>query len=939
MRRTLAPIALLLPMLVQAAPAHLVHDTDPTPVPGSSLMGAVAGGGPGGAVFFLVEKPAPGAFRGETQLWRCDASGQNPLLLRDRLVHASDLIVFDGRLSFNGDDGIHGGEPWTSDGTAAGTRMIADVVPGGLGSYPYNWVPLGAAVYFVNHAGGEGRLWKTDLAGSGVAPVFAVPSEDGGPSRVATIVRSGDSLFGWFDDGIHGLEPWRTDGTREGSRLVADVYPGEPGSFAGEVVDLDGVVLFPALEPEVGVTLWRAGDAQEGATRLHTVSPQRMRRLGSRVYFLGFDPATGGEPWQTDGTPASTHLVADLVPGPEGSFPFEFRAAGSTVYFSPYVPDLGRELWKVLPGGGAALVKEVWPGTESGIPYALDARPVGDRLVFRADDGVHGAELWTTDGTAEGTVLLRDVKPGPSRGVESNSSVGGFRVASGNLYFLGDDGVIGREPWRSDGTPEGTVPVGDLNPAMGTASGNVRGLVAAGAAAYFKADPSDVWRTDGTSPGTRRLRTDVAAPLVAAGNRVVFSASDAEHGHEVWASDLEGSTVAPLDLRPGPQSSYAQVTGSVGSRALVLGFQEDTYGVWGTDGTEQGTVSLGSYQEVSWNTMTAAPGGVSLLGLNDGVAGLEPWATDGTIEGTRLLADLVPGPDSSYPFGYAASGQTISFFAFESSGAEKLWVSDGTTEGTVEIAGGLWSDTVPREDSLAIAGGAAFFADERAPSFGLWRTEGAGVALVAEVADASPGVFLGVGDLLYFTVRRAGPDGIVHELWRSDGTTWGTFPLASFSHPQPPVFLGEVEGVVLFSASQGSGPFPGVHGLWRSDGTAAGTRKVQDITAGPVVTLGTHAYFPADDGIVGMELWSARPSILAGKATLALEELRAELDAVGLPRGIARSLRAKLAPGGRAGLEAFLRELDALPAKVLEGSAAESLRGFAVEILELLSVP
>ena len=121
-----------------------------------------------------------------------------------------------------------------------------------------------------------------------------------------------------------------------------------------------------------------------------------------------------------------------------------------------------------------------------------------------------------------------------------------------------------------------------------------------------------------------------------------------------------------------------------------------------------------------------------------------------------------------------------------------------------------------------------------------------------------------------------------------------------------------MEGVVLFSASQGSGPFPGGHGLWRSDGTAAGTREVQGITA-------------------GMELWSARTSILAGKATLALEELSAELDAVGLPQGIARSLRAKLAPGGSGALEAFLRELDALPARVLDPNAAESLRELAVE--------
>ena len=68
------------------------------------------------------------------------------------------------------------------------------------------------------------------------------------------------------------------------------------GSLTGDIVDLDGVVLFAAVEPEDdGITLWRAAD-QEGAMRLHTVSPQRMRRLGSRVYFVGFDPATGSVP-------------------------------------------------------------------------------------------------------------------------------------------------------------------------------------------------------------------------------------------------------------------------------------------------------------------------------------------------------------------------------------------------------------------------------------------------------------------------------------------------------------------------------------------------------------------------------------------------------------------------------------------------------------------
>ena len=37
---------------------------------------------------------------------------------------------------------------------------------------------------------------------------------------------------------------------------------------------------------------------------------------------------------------------------------------------------------------------------------------VGDTLFFTADDGVNGNELWKSDGTEAGTVLVKDINPG-----------------------------------------------------------------------------------------------------------------------------------------------------------------------------------------------------------------------------------------------------------------------------------------------------------------------------------------------------------------------------------------------------------------------------------------------------------------------------------------------------------------------------------------------
>ena len=135
------------------------------------------------------------------------------------------------------------------------------------------------------------------------------------------------------------------------------------------------------------------------------------------------------------------------------------------------------------------------------------------------------------------------------------------------------------------------------------------------------------------------------------------------------------------------------------------------------------------------------------------------------------------------------------------------------------------------------------------------------------------------------------------------------------------------------SAGEASGAFPEQHALWRSDGTVAGTRKVQELSAGPMVRLGKDLYLPADDGVLGMELWAGRASILAGKPALALEELGEEVTGAGLPDGIATSLRAKLTPQA---LLAFLRQLDALEGKSVAPSTAAPLRAFAREILELL---
>ena len=117
-----------------------------------------------------------------------------------------------------------------------------------------------------------------------------------------------------------------------------------------------------------------------------------------------------------------------------------------SLYFSAKDDTHGRELWKSDgTAAGTVVVKDVRPGSEGSLPRGLT--DVGGTLYFSAGDGTHGGELWRSDGTATGTVMVKDIWAG-SKG----SHPSGLTDVGGTLYFAADDGTHGWELWKSDGT-------------------------------------------------------------------------------------------------------------------------------------------------------------------------------------------------------------------------------------------------------------------------------------------------------------------------------------------------------------------------------------------------------------------------------------------------------------------------------------------------------
>src|SRR5439155_1018665 len=151
--------------------------------------------------------------------------------------------------------------------------------------------------------------------------------------------------------------------------------------------------------------------------------------------------------WRSDGTDAGTFIPKDIYIPSEG-FPKYLTAIGTTLFFECNYD----QVWKSDgTAAGTVLVKDLGGTGPSGSATQLTTE--GGTLYFS------GFELWKTDGTASGTVMVKDINPGA--GSSFDPSYGAPAVMNGVLYFAADDGAHGRELWKSDGTAAGTVMVYD----------------------------------------------------------------------------------------------------------------------------------------------------------------------------------------------------------------------------------------------------------------------------------------------------------------------------------------------------------------------------------------------------------------------------------------------------------------------------------------------
>ncbi len=716
-------------------------------------------------------------------------------------------------------------------------------------------------------------------------------------------VSLGGDLYFTADDGVHGVELWKSDGTTAGTVLVKDVCPGACGAVPRKLTRAGSRILFFAEDGAHGRELWSTDGTAAGTSLVKDIQPGLgsgadtiwMLETNGTVFFPANDGVLGHELWKSDGTAAGTVLVKDLRLGPESSLPVPHAAtAGGTVLLDADDGVHGREPW--LSDGTAAgtqMIKDIRPGID-GSTLAQTNNWNGKEWIatssglflFQANDGTHGEELWASDGTEAGTALVQDFYPG---------AVGGqpFELTelSGTVYFSVATDTLGFELWRTDGTPGGTSLVKDIQP--GNLNSTPREITVFGGRLYFRAYESthgmELWTSDGTEAGTTLVK-DIATSLFGgpvsltlAAGQLFFFANDGTNGEALWKSDgTEAGTVMVSNFGGQaipPQPTFLLGVLGVGSRVYFRAFDLNAeVDLWASDGTAAGTVEVadatsptssiwvspwdgGVIDRTAWGAV-----GQSLVYLaDDGASGNEPWASDGTAAGTEQLAETVPGVDWSYFYDLTPINSGSSLFSTGS-----LWATDATPAGTNPLfaTGGPGN-----AGEMAQIGATVYFSGaSTAEGQELWKTDGtaANTALVKDIlpgtASSSPSELTAVGSTLFF-VANGGPGDRNQELWKSDGTAANTALVKDIRPGTEPSLITHttaVAGRLFFVADDGTaGREP-----WVSDGTAAGTVLLKDILPGagssvpdaldsaPAV-LGSTVYFVADDGVAGQELWAS----------------------------------------------------------------------------------
>ncbi len=771
-------------------------------------------------------------------------------------------------------------------------------------SCPGTFNALGDHVYFAANDWIAGtRIWRTDGTEDGTVPWSAEGLTSVSGQELSSNAVLGHQFFFAFTDDW-AIELWVTDGTVGGTKHVGGLDSAiDTDYFSSGLNVLFGYNgnVYALLDN----ALWRLSADFGSAERVLESQPGVTlvcRAASDRIYMPRWDEAHGIELWATDGSVGGEYLVKDLITGPDSGLDppwgFGMKSVGALAVFN----DSENSIWRT-------------DGTEEGTLKLVDKVPSGGAPLWLGGNGVRAyyavgsGEAWVTDGTPTGTVR---VWQSPDTGYLGY----GQRTvdSSGGLYFTVEHDALGDVLWYCDGTEDGSTALNAPQDGWDTL---LFGPEIAGRVHFAGRDGDMLFlaSTNGTQAGTTRSvdipiaegndvcdRTQISPTSNLPGGQFAFAAYTTE-GRELWISDgtPEGTKLLRNIYAESTSSSPYYISKAASHLVMEATTNEDRGMLAGNAVKDEALSRLG--QGTLWNAVVMEDR-ILFEGPDDA-----PYRTDGTVAGTGPLVpgwehDDYTGGTRRFDEWFGRSDQFAYFSADVLYGSnsfkDELWKSDGTTSGTALVkrfddgSGELLGFT-PRGVRFRSM---VFFSARAAGDLllGLWKSDGTleGTIPVPAPQVVDPRNFSPLQKHTFFTAELPGIR-YIFGLWKSDGTGEGTVYLNPII---PTTSVVELAGQGYFKAVDAGAK---AEQLWRSNGTPEGTLPIKTFTPGPggvrplrndldpIVVAGRLAFFAANDGVVGRELWVL--DTRAGEEIRLVADIRPGADGSNLHNMVARGER------------------------------------------------
>ncbi len=361
---------------------------------------------------------------------------------------------------------------YATDGTDAGTYLVTSKIPG----FPRNAIVANNLLFLEGSAAdGSYQLWETDGTDAGTKIVKIIAK--GLPAYDYPFAKN-NTVFFAADDGVNGGGLWKTDGTEAGTMLVKAIPSTDPHYYEsyglGFIDSINDKILFSTHELSGIIATWATDGTAAGTVQL-PANPMYSSnfKLNNAYYFTAASPTSPDYRalWSTDGTVAGTVAIQDSTN----------LASNKCMILNGEIIGVNNAELDVLDGTpNGTVVIDSFPNLPSDqFAYGPVTLFTAGNNVFKKNeaffigkDSTHGNELWTTDGTAGNTRIVKDIYPGVTSsfdlvtyddfGYHHQQYVSYYYTAKG-IYFAASDSLHGMELWQSDGTGAGTRMVEDIN--------------------------------------------------------------------------------------------------------------------------------------------------------------------------------------------------------------------------------------------------------------------------------------------------------------------------------------------------------------------------------------------------------------------------------------------------------------------------------------------